>query len=156
VVGEMDEDAIEDLYQTLLGGWNEKDASAYAALFAEDGVIIGFDGSCVESRASIQEHLESIFADHDPASYVAIVRDVQPVGEGVAVLRGVAGMVPPGSDTIRPEVNAQQTMLAVDAAEGWKIVLFQNTPAKLDGRPAAVADMTRELQAAHDEMGRTP
>ena len=155
-MGESDEHPVEGLYRTLLRCWNEQDAAAYASLFVDRGTIIGFDGSCVESPASIGEHLESIFADHDPASYVAIVRDVHQVGDGVMLLRGAAGMVPPGSDTVEPEVNAQQTMLVVDTDDGWKIVLFQNTPARFDGRPAAVADMTRELQAAHDEIGRTP
>jgi uncharacterized protein (TIGR02246 family) len=146
----MSEPAIADLYRRLLRCWNEKNAAAYGALFTDDGVIIGFDGTCVESQAAISHHLQSIFADHDPASYVAIIEDVRPVGAGVAVLRGVAGMVPPGSDTIKPEVNAQQTVLAVDTDDGWKIVLFQNTPARFDGRPADVASMTRALQAAHD------
>jgi uncharacterized protein (TIGR02246 family) len=142
--------AIEDLYCTLLRCWNDKNATAYAALFAERGILIGFDGTCIETSTSIREHLESIFSDHDPASYVAIVEDVRHLGSGMALLRGVAGMVPPGSDTIKPEVNAQQTLLAKESDDGWRILLFQNTPAKLDGRPDAVASMTEQLQAAHD------
>ena len=142
--------AIEDLYRTLLRCWNDKDAAGYAARFADQGMVIGFDGTVVESPASIREHLESIFADHDPASYVAIVDDVREVGPGIALLHGRAGMVPPGSNTIKSDVNAQQTLLAIEASEGWQIVLFQNTPARFDGRPAEVSSMTAELQAVHD------
>jgi len=149
----MSEHEVEDLYRTLLHCWNEQNASGYAALFVERGTIIGFDGSCMESQASIRDHLESIFADHHPASYVALVKSVQPVGDGVSLLRAEAGMVPPGSDTIKSDVNAHQTMLAVHTDVGWKILLFQNTPAKFDGRPTAVAEMTRTLQAAYDEIG---
>ena len=71
----------------------------------------------------------------------------------MALLRGVAGMVPPGSNTIKSEVNAQQTLVAIEADDGWHVALFQNTPARFDGRPEAVATMTRELQAAHDASG---
>ena len=98
---------IADLYDSLLRCWNEKDAAAYAALFAEEGVVVGFDGTSIESPSSIRDHLESIFADHDPATYVAMVEDVRLLGAGVALLRGVAGMVPPGANTIKSEVNAQ-------------------------------------------------
>ncbi len=144
---------IGDLYDSLLRCWNEKDAAAYAALFAEEGVVVGFDGTSIESPLSIRDHLESIFADHDPAIYVAIVEDVRLLGAGVALLRGVAGMVPPGSNTIKSEVNAQQTLVAIEADDGWHVALFQNTPARFDGRPEAVDTLTCELQAAHDSSG---
>jgi hypothetical protein len=40
-------------------------------------------------------------------------------------------------------------------SEGWRIVLFQNTPARLDGRPEAVTAMSRELRAvAEQQLGR--
>ena len=53
---------------------NDKDAPGYADLFTEDGDMVGFDGSTVETRASIAEHLSSIFADHDTACYASKVR----------------------------------------------------------------------------------
>jgi len=41
-------------------------------------------------------------------------------------------------------------------AGGWRIVLFQNTPARLDGRPEAVAAMSNELRAvAGQQLGRS-
>ncbi len=73
----------------MLRRWNTKDAAAYAALFAEEGVVVGFDGTSIETPSSIRDHLESIFADHDPATYVAIVEDVRLLGAGVALLAGV-------------------------------------------------------------------
>jgi uncharacterized protein (TIGR02246 family) len=36
---------IRELYRQMLDGWNKRDASAFAAPFAEDGESIGFDGS---------------------------------------------------------------------------------------------------------------
>ena len=103
---------VEDLYRTLLSRWNERDAEAYAGLFTDDGSVIGFDGSTMSSPGSISEHLRGIFEDHTPATYVAKVREVREIGTGVTLLRGVAGMVPPGQDDIDPDVNAIQTVVA--------------------------------------------
>ena len=136
---------VQDLYRELLRRWNAKDAEGFGALFADDGSIVGFDGSCVETRARIVEHLASIFRDHVPATYVAKVREVRPLGERGALLRGVAGMVPPGSDDIKPEVNAVQVLVAVESDDGWKVAHFQNTPAAFDGDSADA--LTAELRA---------
>jgi uncharacterized protein (TIGR02246 family) len=113
-------DAVESLHRSLLTHWNERNATGYSALFTEDGSVVGFDGSCVESPASIAEHLQSIFADHEPATYVANVREVRPLGSGVALLRSVAGMVPPGGSDINPAVNAVQVLVAVQRDAGCR------------------------------------
>ena len=60
-------------------------------------------------RSAITEHLRSIFGDHHPATYVAQVREVRPLGPGAALLRSIVGMVPPGKADINPGVNAVQT-----------------------------------------------
>ncbi len=148
---------VEDLYRALLSRWNAKDADGFGGLFADDGSIVGFDGSCVETPAHIVEHLSFIFRDHDPATYVAKVREVRSLGERGALLRAVAGMVPPGSDDIKPEVNAIQTLVAVATDHGWEIAHFQNTPAAFDGDPEAAAALTAELRAVRaDESTASP
>ena len=76
---------VERLYRDLLSRWNERDAAGFGALFAGAGSIVGFDGSCVESPTAITEHLASIFADHQPATYVAKVREVRPLGPGASL-----------------------------------------------------------------------
>ncbi len=148
---------VEDLYRALLSRWNAKDAEGFGRLFADDGTIVGFDGSCVETPPRIVDHLSFIFRDHDPATYVAKVREVRSLGERGALLRGVAGMVPPGSDDIKPEVNAIQTLVAVATDQGWEIAHFQNTPAAFDGDPEAAAALTAELRAVRaDEFTVAP
>lgn len=67
------------------------------------------------------------------------------VGPDAALLRAVVGMVPPGADELKPDVNAVQTLLAERAGSGWRIVLLQNTPAQLHGRPDLVEQHTAEL-----------
>jgi hypothetical protein len=39
-----------------------------------------------------------------------------------------------------------QTLIAVKRDGQWRIVLFQNTPAQLHGRPELVQAMTEELR----------
>jgi uncharacterized protein (TIGR02246 family) len=136
------------LYRGLLAAWNARDAEAFAALFTSDGSIVGFDGSQVDGSARIAGHLLGIFADHPTASYVGIVREVRLLSDAVVVVRAVVGMVPPGGTDINPAVNAVQSLVAIGTADGWRIALFQNTPAALHGRPEAVQALTDELRAA--------
>ncbi|MCU1429004.1 MAG: hypothetical protein JWL83_3004 [Actinomycetia bacterium] len=144
---------VQTLYRELLNSWNMKDAVRFGELFTDDGMMVGFDGTEVESRASIIEHLAGIFADHQPASYVAKVREIRPLGSGAALLRSVAGMVPPGASDIKPEVNAVQALVAVAINDGWRIAHFQSTPAALHGRPDAVEALTAELRSVLHEGG---
>ena len=139
---------VEALYGALLAAWNDRDAARYAGLFTEDGSLVGFDGSSVESKASIAEHLGSIFADHDPASYVSKVREVRALGPGSVLVRSVVGMVPPGEADIDPDKNAVQALLAVDTPDGWRVAHFHNTPAAFHGQPEAADSLTAELRAA--------
>ena len=143
----MSKDAVEALYRTLLERWNGCDAEGYGDLFADDGSMVGFDGSCMQSARAIREHLGSIFADHRPATYVARVEEVRSLGAGSALLRAFAGMVPPGGSDIMPDKNAAQVLIAVETVEGWRIAHFQNTPAKFDGRPDEAERLTADLQA---------
>lgn len=138
---------IETLYRELLGRWNERDAVGYGRLFTAEGSIVGFDGSSVESSASITEHLQAIFGDHEPATYVADVREVRELGRGTALLRSVVGMVPPGGSDIDPNIDAVQTLVAVERDDGWRVAHFQNTPAAFHGRPEAAEELTAELRA---------
>ena len=117
-----------------------------AATFAEDGEMIGFDGSQIQGRAAIAEELKRIFADHETAPFVAKVRNVQQPAPGVALLRAVAGMIPPGRSDIDPSVNTHQTIVAAKIDDTWLIVLFQNTPARFHGRPELVERLTEELR----------
>ena len=138
--------ALRQLHASLLDSWNRGDAAGFAALFTSEGNIVGFDGSPVDGAAAIQDHLQQIFTDHRPAAYVAIVREVRQLGSDTALLRAVAGMVPPGKTQVNPAVNAIQSLIAHKEGRRWRIELFQNTPAALHGRPREVAVLTAELQ----------
>jgi uncharacterized protein (TIGR02246 family) len=141
-------DAVSRLHADIIAAWNHRDASAYAEQFTEAALVIGFDGSEMHGRDEIARQLGMIFADHEVATYVRIVRSVRVIGEAMALLHAVVGMVPPGGEDVMPDRNAVQLMLAVRADEGWRALALQNTPARLDGRPDAAEALTEELRAA--------
>ena len=147
----MGENEVKALYQKLIAGWNAHDGEAMAAPFADDGVIIGFDGSLSSGKKTISTEMNSIFADHETGRYAVKVNSVRALGSEAMILRAVAGLVPPGQTAINPETNSHQTVVA-ERQDGsqWRIVLFQNTPAQFHGCPELVEDMTRELQAVAD------
>ena len=144
-MGAMTDREVRDLYARLLDAWNHRDADAFAALFGDEGAMIGFDGSQAAGPA-IRDHLGPVFAGHPTAAYVARVREVRSLAPGVALLRAAAGMVPPGGDDLNSDVNTLQTLLAARARDGWRIVLFQNTPAQFHGRPDLTEQHLAELR----------
>jgi uncharacterized protein (TIGR02246 family) len=138
--------AVVALYTRLLDAWNRRDAAGFAAQFAEDGSTVGFDGSQLDGRAAIATELGRIFAGHTPATYVARVREVRPLGAGAVLLRAVAGMVPPNESALHPQRNAIQSLVAIAEGGAPRIALYQNTPAQFHGRPQLVERLTAELQ----------
>lgn len=141
-----DEMEVRKLYQQMMTGWNERNAEKFAASFAEDGDVIGFDGSQMAGRSEITATLGQIFADHVTAPYVNKVKSVQLLSPEVGILRAIVGMVPPGQTDLNPAVNAHQTLVAVKRDGTWCIKFFQNTPAQFHGRPDLAQQMTEELR----------
>ena len=150
MTGTAAETAVRELYRLLLTAWNERDADGFAKLFADDGAMVGFDGSQV-AGAQAAAHLGPIFADHPTAAYVARVEDVRPVGADGMLLRAIAGMIPPDGSGLSPERNTIQSVLAEKHEGGWRIVLFQNTPAQYHGRPEETERHTAALQPLVDD-----
>ena len=141
-----DEIEVRTLYGQLLDSWNRRNAGDFAALCAEDGNLVGFDGSPLNGRAEIESSIRQIFADHLTAAYVGKIREVRFLTPEVAILRAVACMVPPGQSDLNPAVNTVQTLVAAKRAGQWRIALFQNTPAQFHGRPELAQELTEELR----------
>jgi uncharacterized protein (TIGR02246 family) len=142
---------VNALYESLIAAWNDRDAAGMARLYAPAGNQVGFDGSAMDSPAAIERGLDPIFRDHPTARFVTIVREIRELGPETMMLRAVAGMIPPGETAIKPDRNAVQTLVASRSGDGrWQIELFQNTPARYDGRPELAAALTRELQSVAD------
>ena len=135
------------MYRQLLESWNRRSADEFASSFTEDGSSIGFDGSPMNGRSEIAKTLREIFGHHQTAAYVAKVREVRELAPGVALLRAVVGMVPPGKQELNPAVNAMQSVVFVARDGALEIALLHNTPAAFHGRPQLADELTRELTA---------
>jgi uncharacterized protein (TIGR02246 family) len=141
-----DETQVRALYDRLIEGWNTRSADAMSEPFAEDGEIIGFDGSQFKMRAKIAAHLRQVFADHPTPPYWVRVKEVRFLSAESALLRAISGMVPPGKSDIEPTLNTHQTLAAVKQNGKWEIALFQNTPAQFHMSPELRQQMTEELR----------
>ena len=144
----MSEAQIRQLYRNLLEAWNQQDAAAMAACYTPDGSQVGFDGSQINTPQEIQAHLAGIFAHHQTAAFVPIVREVRQIAEGAWLLRAVAGMVPPGGDDINPDSMAVQSLVAVRQDGEWRVALFHNTPAAWHGREVDRQQLLAEIRQA--------
>lgn len=145
--------AIRSLYTQLIKSWNEMNSETYSNLFTADGSIVGFDGSQANSRSEIYKHISSVFADHAPARYVTITKEVRILSATVGLIRAVAGMIPRNENKINAKTNAIQTMIAVKQEDHFRIAMFQNTPAAFHGRPEDAEKLTAELQKHFDKHG---
>jgi uncharacterized protein (TIGR02246 family) len=56
-----DEDAIRALYQQSVEGWNKGSGEAFAAPFAGDGDLVGFDGTHLKGRQEITSFHQQLF-----------------------------------------------------------------------------------------------
>ena len=137
---------IRALYIEFLDAWNRRSGAGVAAGFADDGDIIGFDGSRHSGRLSIAAYLRRTFGEADTAAYIGLIRTVRPIADGVAVLHAEAGTIPSGASDIDPSLHSVHTLIAVSDAGRWKIALFQATPAVWSEHPEARNALTEELR----------
>jgi uncharacterized protein (TIGR02246 family) len=140
------EQATRELYDEVQRCWNDRNPESFARLFTRNGSMVGFDGSQVNGHEEIEAHLAEVFGSHATAAYIGKVREVRMLGQDVALLRAVAGMVPPGATDLKPEVNTIQTLVAANQGDRWRVELFQSTPAAFHGRPEAREQLTAELR----------
>ena len=139
---------IRALYASFVDGWNQRSGAAVSAGFADDGEMIGFDGSQTAGRLSIAAEFRKIFGSHQTALYASLIRSVRPMAPGVAVLHAHAGMIPAGSSELDPDLLTVHTMVAVEDSGRWRIGLFQATPAAWHGREDAREALLEELRGA--------
>src|SRR5688500_11298481 len=104
-MSDTDRSEILALFRGVFDAWNLRDASGMAGRFDEDGELIAFDGSELRGRVAIESELRRIFSDHPTGTYVASVRDVDQLHPAIAVVRAVAGLVPPGQGDIDPKTE---------------------------------------------------
>ena len=149
-----DRDHMSTVYNDLLQAWNRRSAEGFAANFAEDGEVVGFDGSETKGRVAIASEMQRIFMDHETGQYVGKVRQVRQLTPQVALIRAVAGVVPAGESDLNPALNSVQALVMQKVGDRWLIALYQNTPAQFHGRPELVKSLTDELRKARTSKNK--
>ena len=118
-----DEDQIRTLISDLEAAWAQHDATAAAALFAEDGDSLTAAGHA-QGRPAVEEmyrqNFEGIFKGTTIAAEVTSFRLLQPdvaVTDGTYEISGLKG--PDGEDL--PPTKGLWTGVNVKTADGWRI-----------------------------------
>jgi uncharacterized protein (TIGR02246 family) len=123
-----DEAAVRDLYEELMGGWNQGSGEAFAAAFTEDGDLVAFDGTHFEGREEIAPFHQELFDRWMKGSrLVGQVKDVRFLSPDVALIHAVGSTVMRGKSEPSPERDSIQTLVAVRRDDGWRLAAFQNT-----------------------------
>jgi uncharacterized protein (TIGR02246 family) len=123
-----DEPAVRALYQQLMDGWNQGSGDAFAAVFTEDGDLIGFDGTHFKGRQEIAPFHQRLFDKWLKGSrLVGQVKDVRFLSPDVALMHAVGGTVLRGKSEPVPERDSIQTLVATRQDGEWRLAAFQNT-----------------------------
>jgi uncharacterized protein (TIGR02246 family) len=133
-----DEVAIRALYQQMMDAWNKGSDEAYAAPFAEDGDLIGFDGTHFKGRQEIAPFHQRLFETHLKGTrLVGQVTSVRFLSLDVALMHAVGGTVMRGKSGPSPERDSIQTLVATKRGGEWLLAAFQNTRIRPIGRNVA-------------------
>jgi uncharacterized protein (TIGR02246 family) len=123
-----EEAAVRALYQQLMAGWNQGSGEAFAAVFTEDGDLIGFDGTHFKGRQEIAPFHQQLFDKWLKGSrLVGEVKDVRFLSPDVALMHAVGGTVMRGKSEPVPERDSIQTLVATHQDSEWRLAAFQNT-----------------------------
>ena len=133
-----DEAAVRALYKQLMDAWNKGSGEAYAAQFAEDGDLIGFDGTHFKGRQEIAPFHQRLFETYLKGTrLVGQVTSVRFLSPDVALMHAVGGTVMRGKSAPSPERDSIQTLVATKRGSEWCFAAFQNTRVRPIGRNAA-------------------
>lgn len=125
---QRDEDAAQALYTQLMAAWNAGDAEAFAALFAEDGDLVAFDGTHLTGRRDIVDGHQQLFERWlKGTQLVGSVRRIRWLSPDIAVMHAVGGTIMRGKHEAEPARDSIQTLVAMRREGGWQLVAFQNT-----------------------------
>ena len=137
-VDPADEAAVRGLYQQLMDGWNRGSGDAFAAVFAEDGDLVAFDGTHFEGREEIAPFHQQLFDKWMKGSrLVGQVKDVRFLSPEIVLMHAIGGTVMRGKSEPTPERDSIQTLVAIRQDGEWRFAAFQNTRIRLMRNVAA-------------------
>jgi uncharacterized protein (TIGR02246 family) len=143
-----DEAAIRSLYFQMIDGWNQGDGDSFASPFAEDGDLVGFDGTHLKGRQQIASFHQQLLDTYVKGSrLVGKIRNVRFLAPDVAIMHVVGGTIMKGQHDIEPERNSIHTIVFKKGnGDKWCVAAFQNTRAQYIGRPDKSNALTEELR----------
>jgi uncharacterized protein (TIGR02246 family) len=143
-----DEAKIRSLYFQIIDGWNKGSGDAFAAPFAEDGDLVGFDGTHLKGRKEIASFHQQLFDRFLKGSrLVGKIKSVRFLTPDVAIMHVVGGTIMDRQTDIEPERNSIHTLVVMKGNDDkWHIAAFQNTRAQYIGRPDMSQALTEELR----------
>jgi uncharacterized protein (TIGR02246 family) len=135
-----DEGAIRSLYEQAMDAWNKGSGNAFAAVFAEDGDLVAFDGMHFKGRMEIAPFHQRLFETYLKGTrLVGTVTDVRFLSPDVAVAHARGGTIMRGKSAASPERDSIQTLVAVKRHGDWRFAAFQNTRVRPMSRSAGAA-----------------
>jgi uncharacterized protein (TIGR02246 family) len=148
-----DEAAVRAIYQQMMDAWNQGSGKAFAAVFTEDGDLIGFDGTRFRGRQEIAPFHQRLFDTYLKGTrlvgHVTSVRFLSPdvalmhafggtVKERVPARSGRAGeKLMRGKSAPAPERDSIMTLVVTKTGGEWRLAAFQNTRLRPIGRNVA-------------------
>lgn len=123
-----DESAVRGLYQEFMDAWNRGSGEDFAAGFAHDGDLIGFDGTHLKGRQEIGPFHQELFNKYLKGTrLVGQVTNVRFLAPDVALMHAVGGTIMRGKSQASPERDSIQTLVAIRTDNQWRLAAFQNT-----------------------------
>jgi uncharacterized protein (TIGR02246 family) len=102
-----DEADIRELYQQMVDGWNRGSGEGFAAPYAEDRVLVGYDGTYLKGHREMASFDQQIFDRFVKGSrFVWKIRSVRFLTADVALIHAVSGTVMAGQLNIDQERNS--------------------------------------------------
>jgi uncharacterized protein (TIGR02246 family) len=130
-----DEAAVRGLYRQFMDAWAQGNGAGLAAVFTQDGDLVGFDGTHLKGRQEIAPFQQRLFDKWLKGTrLVGEVTDVRFLGPDVALMHAVSGTVMRGKHAPAPERDSIQTLIATrEEGDDWRLAAFQNTRLRLMG-----------------------
>jgi len=119
---------IRKLIDHLVSSWNAGDGVAYAAAFTERCDYITFNGEHHKSRAAVASSHQELFDTHLKGSQLLVGSyETRPIGPDTVLVNMIGNTTTGPGRKPRASRRSTQTLVAVNADNGWRFTAFHNT-----------------------------
>lgn len=113
----------------MIEAWNQGDATAFAAPFAEDADFIAFEGTVLKGTEAIVEFHQPLFDTVLKGSRLinGAVSFVRVFDNQCAVVHSRLAVILPDEAAPSPSRDSMELYTVVNGPAGWKVVAMQNS-----------------------------